>query len=61
MTFHLLSLLAQIDRIGKLDTDLPPFVVEASPVTTWLVAGVLLVGIIAITFKPSKRNLVEKE
>jgi hypothetical protein len=55
---QLMTILAQIDP-AKLDSSLPPLVQEASSIKTWLMVGVILVGVILVTFKVSKRNLKE--
>jgi hypothetical protein len=55
---HVVSLLAQIDP-SKLDSDAPRLEVAASSVMTWLMVGVAVIGILLVTFKISKRNVVK--
>ena len=57
---HVMMVAGQIDP-AKLQSDAPPLTVEASSAMTWIIASVLIAGILAITFKTSKRNYLQKD
>jgi hypothetical protein len=50
-----ISVLAQIAEKGKLDS-VTPHVEPASNAVTWIIVAVLVVAVLLIAFKGSKRN-----
>jgi len=53
--------LAQMDPNKLLNDGTPPLSSDASFGMTWVVIALLSAGILAITFKTSKRNHLERE
>ena len=56
-----LHLLAQINEDKIKGMGEPPLEGEYSYLFTWIIAGLLLALILLVTFKPSKRNVMERE
>ncbi len=50
--------LAQMAEKSQLPSELPRIQTEETATFTWIIAVVLLVGILLITFKTSKRNAI---
>jgi len=57
------SLLAQLssDKLVKLNDGSPTLNVTPSYAMTWVIALLLAAGILAVTFKTSKRNHLDRE
>ena len=55
MAHTLFSLLAQVKE-SDLAPDKPRLQIDGSTMTAWIIIGVLVAGILLITFKTSKRN-----
>ena len=58
MMHSLIHFIAQMDPV----TDgTPPLAGATSHAVTWIIAGVLCIGILLVTFKTSKRNHLDRE
>lgn len=56
-----LSFLAQMASSKLVGDGTPPLTATDSTGYTWLIAGVLVVGVLLVTFKTTKRNHLERE
>jgi hypothetical protein len=61
MHFVVLNLLAQMDHERIQGSGTPDLSAESSYVWPWVIAGLLLVGILLVTFKTSRRNNLEND
>lgn len=57
----MLHVLAQMNHEFTQGTGTPELSVEHSFAMPWIIAAVLVAGILLITFKTSKRNFLDKE
>jgi hypothetical protein len=57
----MLQVLAQMDHSLIQGTGTPELSVEHSFAMPWIIAAVLIAGILLVTFKTSKRNFLDKE
>lgn len=56
----LLHLVAQMDP-SKITDGVPPLQVESSYAVAWAIAAIVTLGVLFVTFKTSRRNLLDRD